>query len=221
MNSTQTSKEVTLHTSQDHYIRNKLWYVWVCEKTNMIVHSVGSVFPLDDPRINGNTGLIVHELGMINEPTWAMLKKISSRPYYLGLLDMEQQEIIYYKLKATPVGEISRTANKTYHNKTNSLAFKIELLDEHGCLHDNGMDIKIKKITGRSNSKLGDYNFIKPVTTNDRYIYIENGGMFEIKLNQVAQFSIRATAHLLINNQLLSVDRYLTFCHDEYINTSN
>ena len=221
MNNTQASKEATLHASQDHYIRNKLWYVWVCEKTNMIVHSVGSVFPLDNPRINENSGLIVHELGMINEPTWSMLKKISNRPYYTGLLDMEQQEITYYKLQATPIGEIHRLENKTYYSKTNKLAFKLELLDEHGQLYDSTLDIKIKKITGRSNSKLGDYNFTQPVDTKDRVVYIKNGGTFEVKLNQVAQFSIRITTHLSVNEHLLPVDRYITFCHDEYISTGD
>jgi hypothetical protein len=207
-------KNVTLRANQDTYIPNKYWYAWCDPRTKYIVCTVGTVFPLDDPKINNNENLEIFELGRINEPTWKMLKKISNRPYYAGFLDYEEDEINYFKLSTTPTCDADRDENKIYSSVNNQLTFSAQVYDEYGNVANIDNQIQVKKISGRSNSKIGNY------TINDsksREVTIDNGGEFNINILEKSQFSIKVTAKLTSG---IKLNRYITFKHNEY-NTNN
>lgn len=207
--------DITLRPEQDVYVRDKIWYVWVCDQTNMIVHSVGSPFPLTNMSIQNNTGLTIHEIGKINQPTWEILKKCSSSTYYIGFLDVDNEDIAYFKLKAYPVGG-TQVNNKVYYNYDNIISMQVKLIDEHGDVADNIGKLEVKKITGRGNRELGDYEFIDH-DTRGRKITIDNNDTVSVKINSIGQYSMKISGDFVINNiTAANLRRFVTIAHNEY-----
>lgn len=211
--------EITLRPEMDVYIKEKIWYLWTCDKTDMIVHSVGAPFKVQNPTIQNNQGTTVHEIGQVNEQTWRVLKKCSTSPYYIGFLDLENEEIEYFKLKSFPIDNThveSTESNKIYYGDDNVISFHVMLLDEHGDLAGNTDGVNVKKITGRVNKTLGDYKFIDPDDDN-KSVTVSNGSCFSLQINSVGQYSLKVSCPFYRNGKYITdLNRYIVFRHNEY-----
>jgi len=209
------TSNITLRPEEDVYIKDKLWYIWACSQTGMIVHSVGSPFPLTNMSIQGNRGLTIHSLGKINEPTWRVLKKCSSSTYYIGFLNIEAEEIEYFKLKAVP-GENTSITDKSYHSDKNVISIQVQLVDEHGELASNMPEIQVKKITGRVNKELGDYNFIDHGASRGKITTSPNS-TFQVQMLSVGQYSLKISGMFFReDNPVAELKRYAIIKHNEF-----
>lgn len=218
--SSMQTRDMTVHSNPDIYVRDKIWYVWLCEKTNMVVHSVGSMFPITNMEIQQNRGMVVHEIGKINEPTWRILKKCSSSTYYIGFIDIKNEEIKYYKFKAFPVND-TLVDSKSHYSPINMISLQVKLLDEHGQLSDRASKVVVKKITGRVNRSIGDYNFVDStgeIITTGKTMDINNGDIFHVKVNSTGQYSMKITADFNEDGEsIASLHRFAMIHHNEHV----
>ena len=113
------------------YIPEKKWYVWA-DDNNVIIKSIASLFELSNLTSSDTieNNLRVIRLGHVSEELFTVLSKIGTKPYYLGVIDEDQQEIYHYKLKAKILSAVKKD-DRYIVNDHEPMKVRFNVLDEH------------------------------------------------------------------------------------------
>ena len=206
------------------YIPTKLWYAFV-DDSNRVINTIGSMFPITNLSCSGKGDLTVVEMGNITKPAWEILNKIVNSPYYDGVLDEIEGELIYYKLKADVKPMPGRDCDKIdgkYHTNSHSLTITARCLDENnvnvidpsGELNTlNIKKLRLTKPTGL-HSKLRLDSLTNPNSVDLEYdthvICMSEPGEYTLRMTYNHQLKFQGNESAQLN-----FERYITICYSD------
>ena len=211
-NITNTIEQIANPLNAVTYMPEKIWWVWV-DGNNVIQKTLSSLFELTNLDTCGGNDLRCVRIGNVDEQLFTELSKVSSKPYYVGVLDESVQEIHSFKFKAYVTGG-SKT--EEYYIINDSIHVNFKLLDEYNhsveydgpiilkCIGTKSVDTQYTISTDNKTLQLtGDQSREYTMNIND-VLNINNKSM---RTKQ----SIRLTCNFVVNNKLYPLFRYLTF----------
>ena len=220
MNST-TIEQVANPLLHCKYIPEKKWHVWF-DTNNVIIKTISSIFELSNLETNipGESDLTAVNIGHVSEPLFNVLNKVTQKPYYIGIIDQQNQEIYHYKFKNKISG--ADKIDDRYPLKLNStLHVKAMLLDEHDAdVTGQATTYSIKCIGTKTINK--QYRLTskqqtlnkKQGTSREFEIDIDDTLLIE-NIGIETAVSLRFTQPYKINDDIYNLTRYITITTDD------
>jgi hypothetical protein len=193
------------------YVPTKSWYVFA-DDSNKIIKTIGSMFPVSNLQCTDDSDLHVIELGHINKSAWDLLNKIVHIPYYGGYIDSDQEEIIYYRLKASVSDSIKE--NGKYYTSSDVLTITAKCLDENDDDILQVQNLQLKKLRLTDPPKLHrELILIDPTRPDEHNIKILSmtSNTQQIKIQSPGEYTLRLTyIHTDTDNRSFNLERYIT-----------
>lgn len=218
-----TTKEYTAEqvVSQEYfcsYIPEKKWYVWV-DQNNVIQKTISSIFELSGLETNQDKDLDLRviRIGCVTEPLYNVLSKVASKPYYIGVIDEDAQEIYSFKFKHKITGGVK---NDDKYIIDDALNVNFMLLDELDNPIDYNGSIILKCINTKTVNKQYTINSANNTLQNTgdhsrEYTIHVDDTLTINNSNIVNDCSIRVICNFFVNGCNYPLVRYITFgAHD-------
>ena len=169
------------------------------------------MFPVSNLICSIQEDLQVHELGMINEGAWKVLNKVVHSPYYGGYIDIEAEEIVFFRLKADVTN--SEKIDGIYHLNDNTFNITATCLDETDrdtiVVNEN---LRLKKLRPQSGQhKDVVFTNYKP---HDREIMLEEPSQ-QVEIHAPGTYTFRLTYNHNVDDKTLRFQRYITVSLDD------
>lgn len=207
-----TTEQIVSPLNAITYMPEKKWWVWV-DDNDVIQKTISSLFELTNLDTSGEDNLRCVRIGNVDEQLFTELSKVANKPYYIGLLNEQAQEIHSFKFKAY-VDHAEKTEEHYIIGDTMHINFK--LLDENNepvmydgpillkCVGTKGLNKQYKIHTDNNTLKpTGDHSRERSMNITDKLI-VDN-------TNMLSKQSIRATCNFVVNGKIYPLFRYITF----------
>jgi hypothetical protein len=192
------------------FLPTKMWYAFLDSK-GIIVNTVGSMFPVSNLVCNFQEDLQVHELGMINEDAWKVLNKVVHAPYCGGYIDVEAEEIVFFRLKADVTN--SEKIDGIYHLNDNTFNITATCIDETDMdvivINDSLLLKKLRPPTGGHKDVV--FTNYKP---SDREIQLTEPTQ-QVKVKAPGRYTFRLTYNHSVDDKIFPLLRHITVDLDD------